>query len=161
MKRNALLDSASLVERFATWARLSGRERFWGVAKTGGRFCLLMKSVDASGYRVLIIAGPEGRDLNAGERMVYIVAGYPDDAEENDETTLGSISDDPGVLLTTAVKWMLVTAHDYHRLGFGFQDTCIRLAGVARFTAENLGDALSAAEAVVLAAEATAAEDFD
>lgn len=143
LKRNLLVEPASIVERFATWARISGRQRFWGVAKTGGRFCLLLNTIGPDGYRVLMIVGVDNDD-------VYLVAGFPEDNEENDETKVGVLTDDPGHLLAVSLRWMLDLADEYQSLDM--PDVAVLLAGVALTVAEKTGDVPSAAEALILSA---------
>jgi hypothetical protein len=143
------VDSISIVERFADWARDSGVDPFWGIAIAGdGRACIVLTPENVDDYRVMIIEGPAESDTK-----LYLVAGYVEDKFESDETKIGSINHNPGIILRKSVYWMLELAHEYQTLEMNSE--AFKLAGVVRGMAEALGDVVSAAEAVVLRAEVT------
>ena len=140
MKRNSLVEPTSIVERFGAWARATGHERFWGAATTGGRLCLILNTIGPSGYRVLMIAGVDNDN-------VYLLAGFPEDEEESDETKVGVLTDDPGRMLAKSIRWMLDLADEYQSLEL--PEVAVLAAGVALTMAETTGDVPSAAEAVI------------
>lgn len=146
MKRILLMDSTSIVELFGNWARENMHTAFWGISKTtDGRQAIKLSGDDAGGYQVILTTEPDSLDI-------YLVAGYALQGMEAAETRIGSLDDDPGVVLERSKLWILDLAKEYKDLELG--NMCVLLATVAKDVALFLDDEKTALVCVDLIAEA-------
>lgn len=152
MKRTLVMEPTSLVERFTTWAHESGRRPGWYTAQTGdGRSVLILfmeqlretssekvaaaadlaRAMAAPGFRVILTSGVD-------DDSIYAVAGYAVRGEEQQETTVGSLPDDPSHVLQRTVSWLLENAEEY--AFWDLTESALHTLGAALHIASSIDD---------------------